>query len=185
MILFNTNWKSWKLILFYFSQIMFIFALPFLALIKRRTLWTSISMIITSLGLMLCALPFFIRDKSSYVGGWNGHQSNSMFCNPDNQNKSLHSDEFCLKHRVRDTGGMITIFIGFFISGIGSSFFHSFGIPYMDDNTTKNKSPLLLGLVYGTRTLGPGLGSILGGYCLTLYVYPGLEGDLVEGDEGK
>ena len=36
---------------------------------------------------------------------------------------------------------MTTIFIGFFISGIGSSFFHSFGIPYMDDNMSKNKSP--------------------------------------------
>ena len=166
---------------------MFIFALPFLALIKRRTLWTSISMIITSCGLLLCALPFFIRDKSSYVGGWNGQQSNTMFCSSGSgeQNSDITSDEFCLNHRVRDTGGMITIFIGFFISGIGSSFFHSFGIPYMDDNTTKNKSPLLLGLVYGTRTLGPGLGSILGAHCLTLYVYPGLEGDLVEGDQGK
>ena len=42
---------------------------------------------------------------------------------------------------MRDVGGMTTIFIGFFISGIGSSFFHSFGIPYMDDNMSKNKSP--------------------------------------------
>ena len=49
---------------------------------------------------------------------------------------------------MRDVGGMTTIFFGFFISGIGSSFFHSFGIPYLDDNMSKNKSP-------GERIPGP------------------------------
>ena len=68
---------------------------------------------------------------------------------------------------------MTTIFIGFFISGIGSSFFHSFGIPYMDDNMSKNTSPTYLGLIYGSRTLGPALGAILGNFCLQIYVYPG------------
>ena len=68
---------------------------------------------------------------------------------------------------------MTTIFIGFFISGIGSSFFHSFGIPYMDDNMSKDTSPTYLGLIYGSRTLGPALGAILGNFCLQIYVYPG------------
>ena len=75
---------------------------------------------------------------------------------------------------------MITIFVGFFLSGIGTSFFHSFGIPYIDDNTSKSDSPAFLGLIYATRNLGPGLGSVVGAYCLKLYVYPGLEGDLIE-----
>lgn len=85
---------------------------------------------------------------------------------------------------MRDPGGMTTIFLGFFISGIGSSFFHSFGIPYIDDNISKNKSPAFLGLVYGSRTLGPALGALLGNFCLKIYVYPGLEGGLTEGDDG-
>ena len=158
---------------------MFIFALPFLGLIKRRTLWTSLSMILTSLGLFLCALPFFIKDKSSYKDGWTGHKSSNQFCG-----SGVETDDFCNTHRIRDPGGMVTIFFGFFISGIGSSFYNSFGIPYIDDNTSKNRSPLFLGLIYGTKTLGPGLGSLLGSACLKLYVFPGLEGDLVEGDEG-
>ena len=85
---------------------------------------------------------------------------------------------------MRDVGGMTTIFIGFFISGIGSSFFHSFGIPYMDDNMSKNKSPAYLGVIYGSRTLGPALGALLGNFCLKVYVSPGLEGGLAEGDDG-
>ena len=43
------------------SQICFIFALPFLSKIHRRTLWTSVAMILTAFGLFLCASPFFAK----------------------------------------------------------------------------------------------------------------------------
>jgi sodium-independent organic anion transporter len=79
---------------------------------------------------------------------------------------------------------MAVIFLGFFITGIGTSFFHSFGIPYIDDNVPKNASPAVLGLVLGFRTLGPGLGAILGSVSLGLYVAPGRAPDLREGDDG-
>jgi hypothetical protein len=46
---------------------------------------------------------------------------------------------------VRDWGGMFTIFVGFFISGIGTSFYYSFGVPYLDDNVSKDNSPFALG----------------------------------------
>ena len=32
---------------------------------------------------------------------------------------------------IRDFFGMAIIFLGFFITGIGTSFFYSFGIPYI------------------------------------------------------
>ena len=142
-----------------FSQILFIFALPFLGLIKKRTLWTSVSMLVTAGGLFLCALPFFLRDKADYEGGWASHGGGDKLCGAQDTEEE---EDFCEHHRVRDTPGMIAVFVGFFISGIGSSFFHSFGIPYIDDNMNKNQSPAFLGLIYASRTLGPGLGSILG-----------------------
>ena len=43
------------------SQICFIFALPFLSKIHRRTLWTSVAMVLTAFGLFLCASPFFAK----------------------------------------------------------------------------------------------------------------------------
>ena len=66
-----------------FSQILFIFVLPFLGLIKRRTLWTSLSMILASLGVLLCSLPFFLRDKSNYENGWNVQSSSKLLCDKD------------------------------------------------------------------------------------------------------
>jgi len=160
------------------SQICFIFVLPFLGLIKKRALWTSIAMLMTSFGLFLCASPFFVKDKSLYDGGWNSHHSPDI-CGDD---QAGHVED--CSTRVRDFWGMVIIFAGFFITGIGSSFFYSFGIPYMDDNVSKDASPAVLGIVLGTRTLGPGLGYLLGSFCLSIYVSPGREGSLVEGDDG-
>ena len=135
--------------------------MPFLGLIKKRTLWTSLSMMLTAGGLFLCALPFFLRDKADYVGGWVSTGGGDTLCGAQEADKEAEED-YCEHNRVRDTSGMVAVFVGFFISGIGSSFFHSFGIPYIDDNTNKNQSPAFLGLIYASRTLGPGLGAILG-----------------------
>ena len=161
------------------SQIFFIFALPFLGMIRKRALWTSIAMLWTSLGLFLCASPFLVKDKSLYDGGWNPQNSGDI-CGEH----SGGGDEECKTKAVRDFWGMVIIFVGFFITGIGTSFFYSFGIPYIDDNVSKDSSPAVLGIVLGTRTLGPGLGYLLGSFCLSIYVSPGREGLLVEGEDG-
>jgi len=161
------------------SQIFFICALPFLGRIRKRALWTSIAMISTSFGLFLCASPFFAKDKSLYNGGWNV-QNTGDICG----NHLVADVDDCLAKSVRDVWGMVIIFVGFFITGIGTSFFYSFGIPYIDDNVSKDSSPAVLGIVLGTRTLGPGLGYLLGSFCLSIYVAPGREDGLVEGDDG-
>ena len=81
----------------------------------------------------------------------------------------------CKVQQVRDWAGLAIIFIGFFISGIGTSFFYSFGIPYIDDNVSKRNSPMALSFVLAGRTLGPALGYLLGAATLRLYVVPGLQ----------
>ena len=53
-------------------------------------------------------------------------------------------DQRCKVERVRDWPGLAIIFIGFFISGIGTSFFYSFGVPYIDDNVSRKNSPVVL-----------------------------------------
>ena len=71
-------------------------------------------------------------------------------------------DERCKVQVIRDWGGMALIFVGFFISGIGTSFFYSFGIPYIDDNVSKQNSPMALSFIMAGRVLGPALGYLLG-----------------------
>lgn len=42
----------------------------------------------------------------------------------------------------KDFVGLILVFLGIFLNGIGISFYYSFGLPYVDDNSEKSKSPL-------------------------------------------
>ena len=69
-----------------YSQILFIIALPFIGLIKRRPLWTAVSMMVTAGGLLLCTAPFLYKDPALYDGGWNLGDFNDKFCNPDRRN---------------------------------------------------------------------------------------------------
>lgn len=162
------------------SQIFFILVLPFLPRIKKRTLWTSIAMMFSALGFFICATPFFAKDKELYSRGWEVQQATAKgLCLPQEENTKT-----CNPSKVRDWGGMFAIFIGFFISGIGTSFYYSFGVPYLDDNVPKENSPFLLGIMSAARTMGPALGYVLGNACLTVYVDPSAGVDLKEGDNG-
>ena len=123
------------------SQIVFILVLPFLRKLKKRILWTSVALMVSAVGIFLCAIPYLVKDKSLYEGGWRSHSVSSReLCGV----LGTVEDPHCQVAEVRDWQGMVIIFLGFFISGIGSSFFYSFGIPYIDDNIPKRSSPVVL-----------------------------------------
>jgi len=164
------------------SQIAFIFFLPFLRKIKRRTMWTSLALLASSFGLFICSMPYLVSDKTQYEGGWKTQSIPIKDICADHSGRE--DPDQCKVERIRDWGGMFVIFLGFFISGIGTSFFYSFGVPYIDDNVSKNSSPVVLSVVMAGRTIGPALGYILGGETLKMYVSPGRGGDLKEGDSG-
>jgi len=166
------------------SQICFILVIPFLSKIKKRPLWTSVALLFSSLGSFLCALPYLVKDKQQYEGGWytNTQQTGDIICS-DTANTTdtlnIMDEEY-----ERDWLGIVFIFFGFFLSGIGSSFFVSFGIPFIDDNMPRNNSPFALSMVMASKTLGPAFGSVLGGAVLKTYVVPGQGEQLEEGDPG-
>ena len=165
------------------SQIFFIFVLPFLTRLQKRIMWTSVALMVSALGIFLCSMPYLVSDKDQYTGGWKT-QSISTRDMCAGAEAGVEEDNCDNAEKIRDWGGMIIIFIGFFISGIGTSFFYSFGIPYIDDNVPKQTSPMALSVIMAGRTLGPALGYLLGTATLKHYVVPGAGGDLREGENG-
>ena len=85
-------------------------------------------------------------------------------------------------NRKIDWSGLVVIFIGILLTGIGNCAFYSFGVAYLDDNTSHKNSPIMLSLTYTFRLLGPTLGFLLGTFCLKQYVYPGQTVEFEEGD---
>lgn len=51
---------------------------------------------------------------------------------------------------------LVLIFISQFVLGIGNTLYYALGQTYLDDNTKKTNTPLLLSYAFALRTLGPG-----------------------------
>ncbi|XP_059171061.1 solute carrier organic anion transporter family member 4C1-like isoform X2 [Physella acuta] len=56
------------------------------------------------------------------------------------------------------------------LHGIGGTTLFTVGISLMDDSVVPQKTPLFLGIIYGCNILGSGLGYIIGGQLLNIYV---------------
>lgn len=85
-------------------------------------------------------------------------------------------------NRRIDWAGLVIIFIAILLTGVGNCAFHSFGVAYLDDNTSHKNSPVMLALTFTFRLLGPTLGFLLGSFCLKTYVYPSQVVQMEEGD---
>ena len=104
---------------------------------------------------------------------------NEALCNANFDNTGLCDEE---GHRKVDWAGLIIMFSGILLTGIGNCVFYSFGIAYLDDNTKHENSPFMLSLSYTARLLGPTAGYLLASFCLKTYVYPSQAVEMQEGD---
>ncbi|XP_043271087.1 solute carrier organic anion transporter family member 74D isoform X2 [Venturia canescens] len=82
--------------------------------------------------------------------------------------------EHCNAEDVTDASALprFLIFFSQFILGIGTTLYFGLGQVYLDDNTEKKDTPLLLGCTFSLRTVGPAIGFVLGYACLSLYIDP-------------
>ncbi len=53
--------------------------------------------------------------------------------------------------RQVDVGGLVLIFAGIVLTGVGNCAFYTFGLAYLDDNTSHENSPIMLGITYTFR----------------------------------
>jgi Organic Anion Transporter Polypeptide (OATP) family len=51
---------------------------------------------------------------------------------------------------------LVLIFLSQFVLGIGNTLYYALGQTYLDDNTKKTNTPLLLSYAFALRTFGPG-----------------------------
>ena len=64
-------------------------------------------------------------------------------------------------NRKIDWFGLVFMFIGVLLTGIGNCAFYTFGVAYLDDNTSHNNSPFMFSIIYCFRLVGPTLGIVL------------------------
>lgn len=64
-------------------------------------------------------------------------------------------DQAC-ENEIESLVPLILIFLSQFVLGIGNTLYYALGQTYLDDNTKKTNTPLLLSYAFTLRTFGPG-----------------------------
>lgn len=137
------------------SQILLSLILSYHGAHRNRPQWIAWGVAFSALSCFIVALPHFIYGPGSdaltltkefglYVRNIS-NSSNDNLCINDGR------DEIC-KHQEM-TGDfsivpLILVFLSQFILGIGNTLYFSLGQTYLDDNTKKTETPVLLGKIY-------------------------------------
>ena len=170
------------------SQFLFLFAMPFMVKVKRRPLWTAVGLCCTGIGCLMMAVPHLISGDHDTLGAVDLEKpdketlATAGLCGSDYHPSSLEGACDGEGGRKVDWLGLIIVFIGIVLTGIGNCVFWSFGVAYLDDNTSHENSPIMLSITYTFRLLGPTLGFFLGSFCLRTYVNPSIDPGFSEGD---
>lgn len=67
---------------------------------------------------------------------------------------------------------LVLIFISQFVLGIGTTLYYTLGHTYLDDNTKKTNTPMMLAYAMSMRMFGPVVGFLLGFVSLRIYIDP-------------
>lgn len=67
---------------------------------------------------------------------------------------------------------LVLIFVSQFVLGIGTTLYYTLGHTYLDDNTRKTNTPMMLAYAMSLRMFGPVVGFLLGFVSLRMYIDP-------------
>lgn len=126
---------------------------------SHKSKWLGAGALVLSLGCMLFALPQLLVDEYE-------PRIASDLCNL-NQTLPVSSMESCRNSKWYH---MMVFVLGQLLIGVGGSPVYSLGSTFLDDNVTHKNSGIYLAIFYGFATLGPGLGFLIGGYFLSIYI---------------
>ncbi|XP_048583447.1 solute carrier organic anion transporter family member 4A1 isoform X2 [Nematostella vectensis] len=133
----------------------------------HKTKWLGGGAILTGLGALVYALPHFVSPKHDPTGA---KQGGTPFC-LRNTSLSAYKDPDC----GTATENVPMLYYALFIisqlmSGAGTTPLHTLGPAYLDENVPSISVGAYLAVFYLAGFMGPGIGSIIGGQFLTVYV---------------
>ncbi|KAG7172322.1 Solute carrier organic anion transporter family member 74D-like 2 [Homarus americanus] len=164
------------------SQVILAILLAYYGNYGHRPRWMAFGVMCAAVSCFIGATPHFIygpgQDAADIVETTTG-LVNSVI---SNSTKKAKKTEVCYSE-FEDTcvdsdisggyiGPVILLFISQFIVGIAISIFYTIGVTYMDDNVSKKSYPIYYSITLLLRILGPVLGYLVGGKCLSLWIDP-------------
>ncbi|XP_035775439.1 solute carrier organic anion transporter family member 74D-like [Anopheles albimanus] len=168
------------------SQILLSLILSYVGGHRNRPRWIAWGVVFCALSCFILALPHFIygpgedalrltkeymRDRAEDEANIRLHQNVTMLVKSSNRLCMAESSEKeCLD--TISIVPLVLIFMSQFVLGIGNTLYYSLGQTYLDDNTKKTNTPLMLAYASSLRTFGPVVGFALGYLALKIYIDP-------------
>lgn len=128
---------------------------------QRKSCLLAIAIGVSSLGSFIMTIPHFTTDK--YV-------LESTVDNVCRTGTSLNETCSAYKGDSYLSRYFIVFMLAQLLHGIGGTTMFTVGVALIDDCVLPNKTPLYLGIVYGSNILGAGIGYVIGGQFLKFYV---------------
>ncbi|XP_071533819.1 solute carrier organic anion transporter family member 74D-like isoform X2 [Panulirus ornatus] len=178
------------------SQVILAILLGYYGNYGHRPQWLGFGMLCAAASCFTAAIPHFVygpgQDAIDIVESTSGGLK-SLLSNATNAMTKGKEVEVCFsdaKESCEDedsilgsyTGPVILFFVSQFFVGIAISLFYSIGITYLDDNVSKKTYPIYYSLALLLRILGPVLGFLIGGKCLSMWIDPSESPNLTRKD---
>ncbi|KAL5285653.1 hypothetical protein ACFFRR_007383 [Megaselia abdita] len=158
---------------------------------RHRPRWLGLGLMTIVTFCLMTSIPHFLYgpgDDSLALteehGGFLNNFTTADLILKEKQKDLCHiggESQQCEK-REGNLSPQIILFIAQFISGIGGSLYFTLGSSYMDDNTPKSQTPLLLSFSYFLRMIGPAAGYAIASFCLKIYIAPHLTPTITNND---
>ncbi|XP_052896368.1 solute carrier organic anion transporter family member 74D [Anopheles moucheti] len=168
------------------SQILLSLILSYVGGHRNRPRWIAWGVVFCALSCFILALPHFIygagdealqltkeyiREREEDEARIRSHQNYTIMVKSTNRLcLDTSSPKECLE--TISVVPLILIFLSQFVLGIGNTLYYSLGQTYLDDNTKKTNTPLMLAYASSLRTFGPVVGFALGYFALKIYIDP-------------
>ncbi|XP_075237516.1 organic anion transporting polypeptide 33Ea [Lycorma delicatula] len=168
------------------SQVLLSLLLSYYGGQRNRPVWIAWGVAFSGVSCFILAVPHFLYGPGStalsltkeYIG--NNNLNSSVFTSKDDAMLCTSDSRVSTICNAKDTIGEfssvppLVVFFSQFVLGIGTTLYFALGQTYIDDNTKKKNTPILLGLTLSLRTIGPAFGFIIGYFCLKIYIDPTL-----------
>ncbi|XP_073826986.1 organic anion transporting polypeptide 33Ea [Musca autumnalis] len=166
------------------SQILLSLILSYIGGQRNRPRWIACGIVFCGISCYILALPHFIygagQDILQYTKEFYDMEGDNVTSTMSLVNATIqNSQQLCgvLKttHECESLLSilpLVLVFLSQFVLGIGNTLYYSLGQSYLDDNTKKTNTPLMLSVAFALRLVGPIVGFFLGYVSLNMFIDP-------------
>lgn len=154
--------------------------ISYLAVRYNRARLIAIGQVLAALSCFITASPYLFYGPATHLLTETDTSFKSALKSLDN--KTANNFELCSADgRLEDCseGPSVTVWpavalllLGSFVRGLGYTSLVVIGLPYLDDNTSKKKSPFYISILMSLRLIGPASGFMITAFCLRMYENP-------------